>query len=64
MLLYAVLMGMSRNYLQVHYPSDVLVAFFTGTIAAVLGWLITRAVYKKWGQSKLLRENRGLHEKA
>ena len=64
MLLYVVLMGMSRNYLIVHYPSDVFFAFFTGLIAAVIGWAVTTVIYKKWGNSKLLRvPPKGRHEK-
>lgn len=56
MLVYVILMGMSRNYLQVHYPSDILFAFCTGLLAAVAGALLMRTVYRKWGESKLLRE--------
>ena len=56
MLLYVVLMGMSRNYLIVHYPSDVFFAFLTGTLAALAAALIVSAIYKKWGNSKLLRD--------
>ena len=62
MLLYVVLMGMSRNYLQVHYPSDVFFAFFTGMIAACISALICGAIYRKWGDSRLLSGNRGAHE--
>ena len=64
MLLYAVLMGMSRNYLIVHYPSDVFFSFFTGLIAALIAWAVVSAIYKKWGKGKFLRvPPRGKHEK-
>lgn len=55
-LLYVVLMGVSRNFLIVHYPSDIVGGFIFGTCAGLISWLIIKAVYKKWGQSKLLRE--------
>ena len=55
-LLYVVLMGISRNFLIVHYPSDIVGGFIFGTCAGLISWLIIKAVYKKWGQSKLLRE--------
>ena len=55
-LLYVVLMGVSRNFLIVHYPSDIVGGFIFGTCAGLISWLIIKAVYKKWGQSMLLRE--------
>ena len=54
--LYAALMGASRNYLMVHYPSDVLGGFVTGAAAGVLAFLAIRAVYRRWGGTKFLRE--------
>ncbi len=39
------LVGMSRVYLMVHYPTDVIGGFITGIIAGVLGWLIVRSIY-------------------
>ena len=35
----AVLMGLSRLYVGVHYPSDVLAGFVVGDLAALCGWL-------------------------
>ncbi len=55
-LLYVVLMGVSRNFLIVHYPSDIVGGFIFGTCAGLISWLIIRAVYRKWGQTKILRE--------
>ena len=35
------IMGVSRNYLLAHYPSDVLFAVFIGVFSGVVAWLIT-----------------------
>ena len=59
--LYVTLMGISRNFLIVHYPSDVVFGFFFGVCAGLIGVLIVRAVYRRWGESKLLREYVGQH---
>ncbi|MGP1504320.1 MAG: phosphatase PAP2 family protein [Eggerthia catenaformis] len=40
--IYVLLMGMSRNYLMVHYPSDVLGGILTGLCAALAGYVITQ----------------------
>ena len=42
---YAVIMGFSRNYLVVHYPSDVLAAFIVGSVAAVIAFFLTRLIW-------------------
>ena len=55
-LLYIILMGVSRNFLIVHYPSDVLGGFLFGTCAGVISFFVIRAIYQKWGKSKLLDE--------
>ena len=55
-LIYVILMGVSRNFLIVHYPSDVLAAFITGTCAGVISFFIIRAIYSRWGETKLLKE--------
>ncbi len=46
-LIFAVLMGVSRIYLVVHYPSDVLGGLIVGTIAGVIGTLISENVIPK-----------------
>lgn len=56
MLLYVVLMGVSRNYLMVHYPSDVFFGFFFGVFAGLLAYLLVRWIYRRWGDAKLLRQ--------
>lgn len=45
--LYVVLMGASRNYLMVHYPSDVIGGIIIGGIAATLACTIVFAIWKK-----------------
>ena len=49
-LVFSVLMGVSRIYLVVHYPSDVLGGLLTGTVAGIIGALITYAIPRrsKW----------------
>lgn len=43
--LFIILMGLSRNYLMVHYPSDILGGFISGLIAAVIAYYITKLIY-------------------
>ncbi len=43
---WALLMGVSRNYLMAHYPSDVLCGALVGLLAAVLAWFITLALFR------------------
>lgn len=50
-----ILMGISRNYLMVHYPSDVLAGFVAGAVASLVAFLITNLIYKfleKYNQNK------------
>ena len=44
--LFIALMGISRNYLMVHYPSDIIGGFFAGLIAAEIAFFITMLIYK------------------
>lgn len=44
-LLVVILMGISRNYLMVHYPSDVVGAIISGGCAAIISSFIVRKVY-------------------
>ncbi len=42
----AVLMGASRNYVMVHYPSDVLGGIIIGAVAGILAFIIVTYIYK------------------
>ena len=44
--LYVVLMAASRNYLMVHYPTDVIAAFIVGAVSGVLACIIINFVWK------------------
>ncbi len=41
------LMGISRNYLMVHYPTDVIAAVMVGLIAGFAAYWLTEIAYKK-----------------
>ncbi len=43
---FIVLMGASRNYLMVHYPTDVIAAMVVGTVAALCAYGITLLIFK------------------
>ena len=40
-------MGVSRNYLIVHYTTDIIAGFIVGTIASVISYFINKLVWKK-----------------
>ena len=42
---YVILMGASRNYFAVHYPTDVIAAMIIGTISALLAFVIAKLIY-------------------
>lgn len=46
----AVLMGLSRLYVGVHYPSDVLVGFLVGDLAGLTGWYLSQRLVERWQQ--------------
>ena len=45
-----VAMAISRMYLQVHYPSDVLGGFFLGFFAGIVGYAIIQGIWRLFGQ--------------
>lgn len=44
--IYVLLMGASRNYLMVHYPTDVIAGIVVGGIGAILALLTANALWK------------------
>lgn len=44
--LYVLLMGASRNYLMVHYPSDIIAGIIVGAAGAVIAFFVTNALWK------------------
>lgn len=51
--IFALLVGFSRIYLCVHYPSDVLFGFIAGIVAGSLSYLIVWLAYKYLKDTKL-----------
>ena len=45
-ILFIFLMGVSRNYLMVHYPTDVIGGMISGLIGATVAYFITLLIYK------------------
>lgn len=43
--IFVILMGMARNYLMVHYPSDILGGVVAGLVGAVISYYITKLIY-------------------
>lgn len=39
-------MGVARNYLMAHYPSDVLGGMIVGLIAATIAYAVTLLIYR------------------
>ena len=44
--LFVAAMGVARNYLMAHYPSDVLGGMIVGLIAATIAYAITLLIYR------------------
>jgi undecaprenyl-diphosphatase len=47
-----ILMGASRNYIMVHYPSDIVGGIIAGGIGALLGFLLIHFLYKGFEGNK------------
>ena len=63
-LIFAFMMGISRIYLVVHYPSDVLGGLIVGTIAGILGTIISRRVVpERFYEMDFYKKEPGKHEK-
>lgn len=57
-LVFGILMGISRIYLVVHYPTDVVGGIITGTIAGILGTIIAINLPRKWYRWDLLKKKK------
>ena len=55
---FAFLMGISRIYLAVHYPSDVLAGIIVGFIAGCIGAFIASKLPEKWYSLEFRRKNK------
>jgi len=60
--IFAFLMGISRIYLAVHYPSDVLGGIVVGFIAGFIGALIAAKLPEKWYRLKIINRKEGKEE--
>lgn len=50
--LFVILMGISRVYLMVHYPSDILGGIIAGGIGAILAYYVIKALYQSRERQK------------
>lgn len=61
--IFAILMGISRIYLCVHFPTDVIVGVFVGLFAGVVGTLLSRKIPDSVYYYELFKRQKGKHEK-
>ena len=61
-LVFAVLMGISRIYLVVHFPSDVVGGMITGTIAGMLGTMVSLMLPRSWYRWEFPKKKEELEE--
>lgn len=60
--IFAFLMGLSRIYLCVHYPSDVLGGIIVGVLGGVIGTLIAYKIPAVWYEKDFYKRKVGKHE--
>ena len=58
-MLYVVVMGATRNYLMVHYPSDVIGGIIIGGIAGIVGVLLSGLIFNFIGRLQNKNDQRG-----
>ena len=58
--IFAVLMGIARIYLVVHYPSDVLASMIVGIFAGCIAVLIAQKLPRKWYRWDVLEKKRAV----
>lgn len=56
-LVLAIIIALSRLYIYVHYPTDVLAGIVLGLLFAYLGYLLVNFIYKKLDERKSLKTN-------
>ena len=61
-LLFAFTMGISRIYLVVHFPSDVLGGLIVGTFAGIMAVLIEKKIPQKWFELNFYKKKVGKRE--
>lgn len=61
-LVFGVLMGISRIYLCVHYPSDVIGGMITGTIAGLLGVMLSLLAPRFWYRWDVLKKKHAAYD--
>lgn len=54
--IFAILMGIARIYLVVHYPSDVLAGVIVGIIAGIIGTAIALKLPQKWYEMRFAKK--------
>ena len=54
-MIFVVIMGASRNYLMVHYPTDIIAGVLAGTVGAVAAYFLTKLL---WGFVERHRDTR------
>lgn len=60
-LLFAVLMGISRIYLCVHYPTDVIGGLIVGTFAGIVAVPLAEKFPQKWYELDIIKRKEGRH---